>query len=109
MLVLSAALLAGIVGIYLLRVWGLMLSAAACIGIIVAVLAGAFDLPTLLGAAFIATAALQLVLMFPLFLALVTGAERRPPTLSGRGVWLGSIAVAALMGVAVWPAIARLL
>jgi hypothetical protein len=108
LLVLSGALLASIVGIYLMRVWGLLFNIAACVGIIVAVVAGAFYLPTLIQAAFIATAALQLLLLFPLFLALFTGAERRPPALSRRGVWLGSIAVAALMVVAVMPAIARL-
>jgi len=107
-LVLAAALLASIVGIYLLRVWGLLFNAAACVGIIVAVLAGAFHLPVLFRAAFIATAALQLMLMLPLFVALYTGAERRPPALPRRTVWLGSVAVAVLMGAAVWPMIARL-
>jgi hypothetical protein len=109
-LALAALLLASIVGIYLLRVWGLLLNAAACAAVIVCTAAGVFHLPGVLNGALLVSAAVQLVFATPLFVALATGAgaARKPPRLSRPMLWLSSAVVVALIGAAVTPVALRL-
>ena len=70
---LGAGLLVGIVGLYRLRVWGLLLHAASCGALIALALLGALQLPVELGWALAATAIAQLVISSPLAFALVRG------------------------------------
>jgi hypothetical protein len=73
---LAAGLIVAIVGIYRLRVWGLVLGAFTWVALATAALAGWLELPTGLAAAFVATSAVQLVLAAPLFARMWTAARR---------------------------------
>jgi hypothetical protein len=109
-LALAALLVASIIGIYRLRVWGLLLNAVACAGVIACTAAGVFHLPGVLNGALLVSAAVQLVFATPLFVALVTGAgaARKSPRLARPMLWLSSAAVVALIGAAVTPMAGRL-
>jgi hypothetical protein len=109
-LALSTLLVASIVGIYLLRVWGLLLNALACAAVIVCAAADFLQLPNVLNGALLVSAAVQLIFATPLFIALATGAgaARKPPRLSRPMLWLSSAAVVALIGAAVTPMALRL-
>jgi hypothetical protein len=72
-LALGGGLVLGIVGLYRLRVWGLLLHAASCGALIALALLGALQLPVELGWALAATAIAQLVISAPLAFALVRG------------------------------------
>jgi len=70
---LGGGLLLGIIGLYRLRVWGLLLHAASCGALIATALAGVLRLPVELGWALVATAVAQLVISAPLAFRLVRG------------------------------------
>jgi hypothetical protein len=76
LLALAVALLAGVWGVFRLRVWGLLLHAAACAALAAATLGDAIAVPRELALALAATAAAQLVLAAPLALAVLRGAAR---------------------------------
>jgi hypothetical protein len=104
-LALAIAFFTSIAGLYTLKVWGLLLNLVSCAAIITASAFGAIDLPPLFRWAFIATAALQILLAVPLLAALVTGARRQPPALARGGVWLGAVAIVGVMAAAILPSV----
>lgn len=73
---LGAALVISIVGLYRLRVWGLLANAVACVALIGAAALGLMELPGFFVAALVVSAALQLVLVGRLGAAIVLGATR---------------------------------
>jgi hypothetical protein len=67
--------LLGLVGLYRLRVWGLVVGAAGCLALIGAALGDALQLPHALNVAFIATSIAQLIIAAPLVTAVCRGAR----------------------------------
>jgi hypothetical protein len=91
-----------VVGIYRLRAWGLLLTSVAAICLLVLVTRGVFAELRAFQLLFAGSAALQLALAVPLYLALVRGAPKSA-TLSRSGVWVSSIAIEILMLAAMAP------
>jgi hypothetical protein len=75
-LALAGALLLGIAGLYALKVWGLLVNLVACGAIVALAATGLLELPWELRVAFVATAALQIVLAARVLVALATRAGR---------------------------------
>lgn len=74
-LVLAGALFLALAGLYSLKVWGLFLNLLSCAAIITVNALGLLQYPPLFRAAFIATAALQIVLAIPLLVAIAKRAQ----------------------------------
>jgi hypothetical protein len=94
---LAGVLSLSIAGIYRLRVWGLLLGAAGCVALLATSLSSTLGLQSFVRWAFAATSALQLLLMLPLGLAMLTGADPSPPRLTRRGLALGTTVIVLLM------------
>ncbi|HZS37199.1 MAG TPA: hypothetical protein VFF06_10240 [Polyangia bacterium] len=90
---LGAAMIAGIAGIYRLKLWGLVLNLAANAAVILAAASGVLDLPGPLLWAYGVTSALQIALALPLVLALFRGAapSARKPSRASLVVTAGAI------------------
>ena len=70
-------LLVSVIGLYRLRLWGLLLCLAASLALALLALTGTFDLPSPLLVAYVATAAAQWLVALPLVVALI---RHRAPT-----------------------------
>jgi hypothetical protein len=103
----SALVLVAIVGIYRLRLWGLLLNFGANLAIAAFCLFRLFDLPLEIRVAYVATAGLQVLLTLPLFAAIARGrAAPTPPAsrASAGGYVLGASLIVMLMGGALTAA-----
>jgi hypothetical protein len=103
----SALVLVAIVGIYRLRLWGLLLNFGVNLAIAAFCLLRLFDLPLEIRVAYVASAGLQALLTLPLFVAMARG--RAAPSLSPSraatgGYALGASAIAVMIGVALTSA-----
>jgi hypothetical protein len=98
---LAGAALVAIVGLYRLKLWGLVLNLIVNVAIVGVALGGLLDLPTPLLWAYVATSTLQLVLATPLVIALVRRVkpQARAPKLSRFGFAPQAIAIAGLMAI----------
>jgi hypothetical protein len=72
---LAGLLVLGLVGLYRLRAWGLLVGAAGCAALAAAAFGDALALPHALNVAFIATSIAQLVIVAPLAVAVWRGAR----------------------------------
>jgi hypothetical protein len=85
-LMLAVPLLVSVIGLYRLRLWGLLLNLAASLSLALASLTEVLDLPRPLRVAYVVTAGAQWIVSLPLLLALIrrrAPAER--PSLQKRG------------------------
>jgi hypothetical protein len=70
-------MIAAVIGLLRLRTWGLLVSVATNLAVVVLASTGALDLPTPIRQLFIASALLQLVIPLPMIVSIV---RRRPPS-----------------------------
>jgi hypothetical protein len=86
LLMAAAVVLVGIVGLYRLRVWGLVVGAVSALGIFVLAMSDVFGLESPLPESLAATSAIQLLLPVPIVAAIVRGRAPAPspPSLVAR-------------------------
>jgi hypothetical protein len=95
----AAVLALAIVGLYRLRLWGLLLNLAGTIAVAALGFVGKLDLPGVLVGGFVASAAVQVGLAAPILRALFTGAAPSPPRIARGGWAVGVALVLAMMGI----------
>jgi hypothetical protein len=107
MLVLSAALLvAAIVGLYRLRVWGLLLATLCAAGVCALSVTDAYGLPSPLGTGMALTSAVQVLLPMPVFVAILGG---RPVAAAGSLSRLARLVPGALVVLMMTASVGRFL
>lgn len=93
----AAVMLVAVVGLLRLKVWGVLLTLLANLGIAALALGGALRIPSAAAWALVATAAAQLLLPIPLLVAFVRRTAPRSAGISTRGALLTGLVVAGLM------------
>lgn len=97
-IVIALPLLVSVIGLYRLKLWGLVLDLAASLVLAVASLRNSFQLPAPLCFAYVATAAAQWLVALPLVIALARRRAPAPrPSLRKHGVTLGALMIGAMM------------
>jgi hypothetical protein len=81
----AAVMLTGIVGLYRLKTWGLVVNVAANLFIAALVGAGAIEVPAFVAVLLVTTAVLQLIVPLPVVVALLRGRPHRPLSASSQG------------------------
>lgn len=104
---LAFAILLGVVGLYRLRVWGLLVSLGANVAVIVCALTVLSRLPPNLRKLFIGSAVLQLLLPVPLIVSLVRGRAPDSARFARLGAVLTSLVVLGLGAFGCYNAIAH--
>ncbi len=98
-LAIAALLAVASLGVYRLKLWGVALNLAANVALGACALTGFFELPRPLLVAYTVTAALQIVIALPLWLALARGGGAQKPR-SRLAVALSATTIVALIAVA---------
>jgi hypothetical protein len=80
LLLMVVPMAAGVIGLLRLRTWGLLVSLACNVLVVVLSLTGVLELPRVLRILYVSSAALQLVVPIPMIVAIV---RRRPPAPDG--------------------------
>jgi len=104
-LLIAGAFLGSVAGLYRLRVWGLALDAVASLGLLAFATTDLLRLGPMFNIVFAGSAIFQLVLVASVVVRLARGAAPAPSRLSRASVWLGMLAVAALMASAIVPVV----
>ena len=93
-------MIAAVLGLLRLRTWGLMVSVATNLAVVVLASAGALNLPTPIRQLFIASALLQLIIPLPMIVSIV---RRRPPA---PVTWQRARAIVPIVAIATFAAVA---
>ena len=97
LLVSATLLVVAIAGLYRLRVWGLLLSAASAVGVCALSATDAYGLPFPLGLGLAATSGVQVLLCLPVLRAIVRGRAAAPSASPSRLLRLAPTVTIALM------------